>query len=301
MLDELLSEHHGVVNRRQLLGIGCTDSDIRRAVRTGALTRIRSGWYQGPAANDSVVRAVRAGGALSCVAALKVHGAWVPPGTDLHVRRSAYHRARRKGHGCRCPGRPREAVTRSVDELADAVVAATLCLGTEAAVAVLDSVLEQELMPLEELTVLLHRVPGGRQLVELVDQRAQSGTETFSRLRLRSRKIKLRPQVQIGSIGRVDLLVGKRLVIEIDSRAHHTSPENYAKDRARDRQLVSLGYIVLRLTYKDVMDAWDTVLPDILAIIRQRRHSRPLPGDRPKRRRRKRKRSNVARPAETTT
>ena len=283
-MEELLSEHHGVVTRTQLLGVGCSDSDIRRAVRSGTLTRLRPGWYQGPKADESVVRAVRAGGALSCVAALKLHGAWVPPGTDLHVRRSAYHRARKKSGGCRCPGRPREAVTRSVDDLSDAIAAATSCLGTEAAVAVLDSVLEKGLMGLEELTTLLTRLPGRKHLLDLIDQRAQSGTETFSRLRLRSRRIRLQPQVQIGDIGRVDLLVGTRLVIEIDSRAHHTSLENYRKDRERDRRLVSLGYIVLRLTYEEVMDDWDTVLADILAVIRQRRHARPLPTVKPRRR-----------------
>lgn len=280
MLQEMLRAHHGVVTRRQLLSIGCSDSDIRRAVRTGALLRLRPGWYRGRSAHDAVVRAVQAGGALSCVAALKLHGAWVPPGSDLHVRRSPYHRARKPGrvHGCRCPGRPRAAVSRAVDTLSDAVTAATSCLSTEAAVAVLDSVLERRLMRLEELTELLSGLPGRRRLLDLIDQRAQSGTETFSRLRLRSRRIRLRPQVTIGDIGRVDLLVGERLVIEVDSRAHHTSPQNYARDRARDRRLVSLGYIVVRLTYEDVMYDWDTVVADIIAIIRRRRHRRPLPG-----------------------
>lgn len=282
MLEEMLKTHHGVVTRRHLLSVGCSDSDIRRAVRTGALTRLRPGWYRGAMAKDAVVRAVQAGGALSCVGALKLHGAWVPPGTDLHVRRSPYHRARKpaKARGCRCPGRPRAAVSQSVDSLSEAVTAATSCLGTEAAVAVLDSILERDLMRLEELTGLLSGLPGRRHLLDLIDQRAQSGTETFSRLRLRSCRIRLRPQVTIGDIGRVDLLAGERLVIEVDSRAHHTSAHHYARDRARDRRLVSLGYIVVRLTYEDVMYDWDTVVADIIAIVRQRRHNRPLPSSR---------------------
>lgn len=42
------------------------------------------------------------------------------------------------------------------------------------------------------------------------------------RLRLRRRKVELRTQVTIADVGRVDLLVGERLVIEVDSKEHHT-------------------------------------------------------------------------------
>ncbi|MEL4356596.1 MULTISPECIES: endonuclease domain-containing protein [unclassified Luteococcus] len=98
---------------------------------------------------------------------------------------------------------------------------------------------------------------------------AESGTESLTRLRLQRHGVLLQTQVQIGQIGRVDLLVGERLIIEVDSRAHHTGEENYRKDRERDLQLRALGYIVVRLTYEQVMYRWDEVEPLILAMIRR--------------------------------
>lgn len=105
--------------------------------------------------------------------------------------------------------------------------------------------------------------------------RSESGTESLVRYRLRSRQIGVRPQVSIESAGRVDLLVGRRLVIEVDSVAHHTSTAAYRRDRRRDRRLAALGYLVVRLTYEEVMYEWDNVLADLLMIIRSGAHLTP--------------------------
>ncbi|MGJ3509378.1 endonuclease domain-containing protein [Enemella sp. A6] len=76
------------------------------------------------------------------------------------------------------------------------------------------------------------------------------------RLRLAALGLQVTPQVPIGRIGRVDLLVGERLVIEVDSIEHHTTLENYRNDRWRDLRLAALGYRVIRLTYHQVIYDW---------------------------------------------
>ncbi|HEY9314515.1 MAG TPA: type IV toxin-antitoxin system AbiEi family antitoxin domain-containing protein, partial [Williamsia sp.] len=66
----------------ELRQLGLDDWDVRKRVREGSLIRLRPGWYATPSADAAVVEAVRKGGALGCVSALRRHGLWVPPGYD---------------------------------------------------------------------------------------------------------------------------------------------------------------------------------------------------------------------------
>lgn len=111
-------------------------------------------------------------------------------------------------------------------------------------------------------------------LADKCDARSESGTETIIRLRLRGLKIALRTQVDIPGVGRVDFLVGDRLIIEADSVEHHLP--KYQSDRRRDRVATGLGFLVIRLTYEDVVYRWDVVVKDILAVIRRRDHRKPI-------------------------
>ncbi|SJN17834.1 endonuclease domain-containing protein [Luteococcus japonicus] len=98
---------------------------------------------------------------------------------------------------------------------------------------------------------------------------AESGTETMVRLRLRAKGVQLKPQVWLRKDTRVDFLVGERLVIEVDSREHHTGEERYQADRRRDLELRSMGYIVVRLTYQQVVHDWPATEQALLAMIRR--------------------------------
>ena len=72
---------------------------------------------------------------------------------------------------------------------------------------------------------------------------------------------RLRPirQFRIAGVGRVDFVFGDRLVIEVDGREFHASPDQFESDRRRDAVLSALGYRVLRFSYRQVMDRWDEV------------------------------------------
>lgn len=60
--------------------------------------------------------------------------------------------------------------------------------------------------------------------LDLVDMSAESGLETKARLRLRALGIPYRAQVRISRVGHVDLLIGERLVLELDGGAWHSGP-----------------------------------------------------------------------------
>lgn len=113
-------------------------------------------------------------------------------------------------------------------------------------------------------------------MLPFISDDAGSGTETLFRLWLVRNGIKFRTQVSIPLVGRVDFVIGERLVIEIDSKAHHTSSENFSNDRRRDRLLTAQGYRHVRLTYAEVMFRLEEVGQDILALIRRDEH-RPQP------------------------
>ena len=139
------------------------------------------------------------------------------------------------------------------------------CLPREMAVALADSALNSKLIRMYQLQTALPDIAAA------CDATCQSGTETLVRVRLRGKRIRVRTQVAIKGVGRVDLLVGERLVIECDSERFH---DGYTSERDYDRDiaLIRRGYLVLRLKYRHVVYEWDEIEQIILEIVRARRH-----------------------------
>jgi very-short-patch-repair endonuclease len=163
----------------------------------------------------------------------------------------------------------------AIDSLEIAAASAANCLDAEGLVIVLDSLLNKRMIDMAEARSIVAASRFARlELAERCDPNSESGTETMIRLRLRAAGIHLRSQVNIPGVGRVDFLVGNRLIIEADSREHHLS--KYQSDRTRDRVAIGLGFLVIRLTYEDVVHRWDVVFADIRSVIRRRAHRRPI-------------------------
>ena len=261
----------GVLSAAQLLQLGWSRWEIERAVQLGTLLRLRSGWFAQPGASASVVSAVRQGGCLACASALRARGVWVPEGLGRgHVRFP-----RRAGKSGCSPFGGSHAVASAVDDVETAFRCLLRCGSAEDVVVVADSLLHLRRATRAELTRWAEDAPARvRRLLDKVDV-AESGTETMVRLRLRALGIAVRTQVSIWEGMRVDLLIGDRLVIECDSREHHADWDQQQQDRARDRELAALGYLPLRLTYRQIHDDWPRIAADILAIVRRGDHRRP--------------------------
>lgn len=255
-----------VMTRRELEANGMRRRAIERALREGDLTRIREGVYV-DGTDAEVIAAVRCGGTVSCGAALRRAGVWVArrglhvrvdPDTRVHGRATRIHRV----SGVASDG---------VDTVLTALRIACDCMPRDEAVCAIDSVLNRGLASLSSLTAELQS-SRAREALERADGRSESGIETLTRLRLRRRGIRLRTQVAIGGVGRVDLLIGDRLVIELDGDAWHSSAEQREADRRRDSALVAKGYLVLRAGYLRVMDDWPAFEAEVLAVVRRRDH-----------------------------
>ncbi|EGD56878.1 hypothetical protein SCNU_00830 [Gordonia neofelifaecis NRRL B-59395] len=244
-------------------------------LREGRLRRLRHGWLADPAADPEVVRAVASGGVVTCTSALKRHGVWVPPTPKLHMRGSTSS-VRDHPSWCRLHGRPPK-VTGAVDDLPTALRHAARCLPTEDFVVICDSILNRRLLSPSGLEAELGGAPRSvQQALSLVDGQAESGTETLVRLRLRAPHLHIRTQVAIPEVGRVDLVVGTSMIVEVDGYEYHADPDQFEKDRLRDLRARALGYDPIRLTYRQVIYQWDRVGPLLIELIRRGVHRRPL-------------------------
>lgn len=256
-----------VISYRQARAAGASRADLARMLLDGSLHRIRTGWYATPDTPDDIVTAVRCGGTLSCRGALRQHGIWCLPG-PVHARvppRGRVHGSAARIH--RLPG----SAAAGVDELPTALRTAVSCLPAEEAVCAIDSVLNLGAMTMSRLAGTLDTARG-RKLLALADGGAASGLETLARLRLRARRLPVRVQVPIAGVGRVDLIVGDRLVVELDGDAWHSTPVQRETDRRRDSALVGRGYVAMRAGYSRVMDDWAGFEREILAVVRRREH-----------------------------
>ncbi|MDF0530024.1 type IV toxin-antitoxin system AbiEi family antitoxin domain-containing protein [Tsukamurella sp. 8F] len=264
----------GVVTKRELERCGWDAATIRRMVRRGHLKRIRPGWFATPTADPALVAVVKACAAVTCVTALAHHDIWIPLGQKKTHRRASEHHSRGKRSGEYCSAyRELSAPRVAVDPLLIAFACSARCTAPDEFVAICDSVLHRHPeLAVSDLREALEGAPRRvLRLLDQVDRRAESGTESLVRVRLRRRNIKVEIQVIVPGVGRVDLLVGRSLLIEVDSRAHHGG-ENYQKDRTRDQIARAAGYDPIRLTWEDVMFRWPQVEARILAMVRRGDH-----------------------------
>lgn len=248
----------------------------RRLTASGALRRVRHGWYADPAADARALRAVQLGGRLGCVSACAAHGLWVPPGHDLHVTFN------RRTPDLLPPGiighHDRELGSEpAIRPLFSALTEVVRHHDTETALIVLDSAINRGVLTLADVVSLVNECPKPkRRVLRYLDGRADSGTETRIRYFFQRRGVTVESQVQVPSVGRVDLRVGRSLLIECDSWAHHTGEQNYHRDRGRDLILIQDANRVLRLTFEQVFHQWPATSRALVHLVRARLH-RPLP------------------------
>lgn len=259
-----------------LLRAGCTRYALSLAVRDRSVIRVRQGWYALPQLSAAETRAARVGGRLACSSAASHHGLAVR-GDRLHVevlRNSARlrdpsdHRRRLNGNATihwtstQADGR-RPCVT-----VLEALTHMATCASPEQTIAAVDSALRLELISESDWNGVVALVPRRlRRLLVEVHRESESITESVVRFRLSMLGIRTRAQVSIAGVGRVDLLIGTALVIELDGKRYHTDPQRFENDRRRDARLSARGYRVLRFSYTQVFERWHEVRAAIVSAI----------------------------------
>lgn len=254
-------------------------SIIRAAVQRGEIVRVRKGWYAEPRQDEPLVRAARVGGRLTCASALKRKGYWVLDDGRLHVSvtgdrtqlrssRDPQQRIDRDRSRVRIHWSGGHGDSFVVDPLT-ALVHYSRCASPELFAATAESVmhLTPSLEPL--VRALTGSIPRShRATLAAIDGRSESGIETLFRLRIRSViHLAMRSQVSMPGVGDVDFVLGRRLVVEVDGRQFHDTPDQFEKDRARDAALSAQGFRVLRFSYRQIMSAWPTVERAVIGAI----------------------------------
>lgn len=267
--------------------VGIARAEILAAVRSGSASRVRNGWFAAPEAPGAVVRAVRVGGIATSSTVAELRGLWVPARDRLHVRvssnaarlRSPHDRSvalDAQRHWVCVHYRGRIDGTIGHDALTTALGEMFACTHAHEAIAAVESAIERRELDPGHLESVRRAMPSGRRsLLDRLDLTAQSGLETKVRLLLYGRRVRFRCQAPIDGVGSVDFLVGDRLVMEVDGWTFHSSREEFENDRRRDFELVTRGYAVLRLSYRQVIDDWERTSSGILALLARGEHRWP--------------------------
>lgn len=251
----------GIAHREAAGNAGFPVAVRRAAVRCGALRRVRRYWLATNAAPLDLLTAAESGGTLTCVSAARRRGWWVPDDApdDIHVGLDPHasspipavtaHWSQRiappPGYGL-------------LDSVEDTLAHIAQCLIPESAQIVWNSALKVEKLPVHALRRVRWRSTAARECADRASYQSDSGLETIVVVRLSGWGIPMRQQVEL--LGRpVDLLIGERLVVQIDGFAHHSTSAQRSKDVAFDAELVLMGYTVLRFTYAQVMYDWPAV------------------------------------------
>lgn len=277
-----LARHHGVAPLARLVASGCTAKAVQRLAADGDIIRVRRGWYALPDADQDIVRAVRVGGRLACISACRRYGVWTPKDDRIHVKVSRQASNLKGVENARQPRTSRDGASvihwswstpedqRRVrmPSLITALADALVCQPADIAFAMVESALHRGMLSEMDRWELYGRVPHHlRDLVADAEELSESGTESLFRFRMNLLGIRCQTQVEIPGVGRVDFVIGDRLIVEIDSEGHHGSAAQRKQDLQRDAIAASLGYITLRFDYWQIMDDWETVAAAVLASV----------------------------------
>ena len=131
-----------------------------------------------------------------------------------------------------------------------------VCMPLKVSLPMLDAARNRCLYDVSTLTIppTGSRLPHLREALSLSSDRARSILETVARLQLIDMGLTPQVGVWIEGVGEVDMIILDFIVIEVDGWAFHSSKEQREKDLKRDRELLRLGFVVLRFTYDNVMN-----------------------------------------------
>lgn len=268
-LRSLVDSEGGIARGVRLTAFGYTRRHLADAVRSGELDRIRPGVFATATATPDARTAAAHGGALTCARALRHAGVWVLD-DDEHPHVWLGQGGRTHAHEeCRCVEHYRPGVmTPGVASVEQALVHAHGCHGAEFFFAAFESAWNRRLIGSAARGRIRKALPASaRWLVDLARGDAESGLESLVRLRLHLLGIAVETQVTIPEVGRVDFVIGGRVILEADGKGNHDDSSHRHRDLVRDAVASRLGYESLRFDYALIIHEWPVVLAAIEAAL----------------------------------
>ena len=270
-LGDWLMRSHGIAHREDVLRAGFPLAVMRAFVRDGGASMIRRAWLALPSADPEFLDAAHAGGRLSCTTLARRRGWWMPASVPTTVHLHMVPGSGSSAMPAQWQGRlhwtrplapsPRHTL---VATLEDSLLHLATCLPFETALVLWESAIRVEQLAADYLRSITWPSLAARELADAVTGLSDSGLETLAATPLRRWGLQVQQQAKVG--GRlVDLLVGERLVIQIDGYAFHADSSQRTRDISHDAELRLRGYTVLRFSYAQVIHDW----PAVAAVIRR--------------------------------
>ena len=265
----------GTARFTELMTRGVTRHALRAGLHDGAIVRPHRGTYALPDA----LRAERLGTIFraepTCVTRCELAGLpvldrdirchlWVPydrslsrdsgrPVAEIHLHRrddvdAAYART-----------------------LAGAIDIAGLCTTERNQLVIVDAAIHRGLLSLDAIAEF--RISSRERksfLARYVDPRSESPSETCARLALVEAGFSVEIQRPLIPHRRTDIVVERRLALEVDSEAHHSSWEAQQQDRDRDRQVLIRGLPTMRIGFRDAVNSMGEIVEDVRAALWRR-------------------------------
>jgi very-short-patch-repair endonuclease len=276
-LREWLHDQGGIAHRADALRAGFSLAQLRREMRDPSTIVIRRAWLALAHAPTELLDAARAGGHVACVTLARRRGWWMPDEVDsrTHLRldpragsprmpddwQGVVHWTRELAHsGHRLEDSPESALGHIAE-----------CVPRDLALVLWESAIRSERLSIDALRRIPWTTRAAAECAAEVNGLSDSGLETLLVTPLRRSGLGVRQQIVLA--GRpVDLLIGERLVVQIDGFAFHSSPAQRSRDIAHDIELRLRGYTVLRFSYAQVVHERETVERAISRAIAARLH-----------------------------
>ena len=273
----------GVFSSAQAHRFGLSNQELFRLVRRGRLVRLGHGSFVLPSALDGLSPAARFVQLVRGVVLARPVRSWASHHAALAVHGLPLHGVdttavdvcgvvARRSRSSRLEvhplprGEPCQVVQGiRVVSVALAVVQVS-ARSVSAGLVAVDAALHAGLVDGAALTAAVERASlGPRQrakvaaVLAMADRRCESAGESLTRMLLTGLALRVRSQValhdHLGLIGRVDFLVGDRVVVEFDGLVKYAGAdgrEALAAEKRREDRLRAAGYEVVRLTWPDL-------------------------------------------------
>ncbi|MDK1359203.1 DUF559 domain-containing protein [Arthrobacter sp. zg-Y1219] len=250
-LEVFLRFHHGAARFSTLTANGFTRAEIDRAVRSGTVLRPGPGIYALHDAPPELLFAAASGVSLTCISAARVLNWWVlPEAHQVHVvadratrlADTVVHRGPRTGK-------------RLIAAPAQIVGTAFRCLPPLPALVLAEFAVSRQQVGIRTLEQQFSGPKDWkiRQLIAGIRPRTASPLEVCARFHLQAAGLSVETEVRIPGVGRVDLVVEGRLLVEIDGYEFHSGREQYRRDRNRWNAATAAGWMTLRITAEMVL------------------------------------------------
>lgn len=279
-LAQWLTLQGGIAHRQHAAAEGFGRAVQRKAIESGTVRAVRRHWIAIDSADADLTLAATNTARVACVSAARRRDWWMPEAVDarLHIAVAPHGASPRVDkertivHWSRhvAPSPAWSLVESTEDSLAHIAV----CVDPIDAVVIWESAVRKENLAIEALRRVRWPSAAAQARADEVTGLSDSGLETIVITRLSPWGHRLRQQAVIAG-QRVDLLIGERLVIQIDGFAHHSKSAQRTRDVALDAELRLRGYTVLRFTYAQVLHDWRGVERTIARAIAAGAHLAP--------------------------